>query len=215
VSTEEEKERGSSGAEDFGREASPGSIGSYDARGTEVEPPTGNPGRATNEHEDESVEELRTRLEALKEEKEEQFAAWQRSQADFANYRRRLEQERMELVKMAEAGLLRELLPVLDDLERAMSGLPAELRGLTWVEGILIIDRKLRAILDMHGLKPIEALGKEFDPFEHEAVIQEGEPGEATTVTGELQNGYRFHDRVLRPTLVKVGKAAPSSSHTE
>lgn len=159
-----------------------------------------------------TVESLREQLEELNAEKEQQLAAWQRTQADFANYRRRTEQERGDLVRMAESGLIRELLPVLDDLERALEGLPPELRGLTWVEGILFIERKLRAILELHGLKPIEALGKEFDPYEHEAVIRDGEPGEATLVTAELQRGYRLHDRVLRPTLVRVGRPPYSKS---
>lgn len=160
----------------------------------------------------ETAEPLRRQLEDLVADKEQQLAAWQRTQADFANYRRRTEQERSELVRTAESGLIRELLPVLDDMERALNGLPVELRGLTWVEGILFIERKLRAILELHGLKPIEALGKEFDPYEHEAVIRDGEPGEATVVTGELQKGYRLHDRVLRPTLVRVGRPLYSKS---
>lgn len=159
-----------------------------------------------------TVESLRAQLEALAAEKEQQLTGWQRTQADFANFRRRTEQERSELVRMAEAGLIREILPVLDDLERALEGLPPELGGLTWVEGIYFIERKLRAALDLHGLKAIEALGKEFDPYEHEAVIREGDPSEATFVTGELQRGYRLHDRVLRPTLVKVGRPTHSDS---
>ncbi len=151
---------------------------------------------------------LEEQIEALRAEKDEQFRGWQRTQADFMNYRRRTEQERADLLKTAEAALLDDLLPVLDDLERAMVSLPADLRGLTWVDGILLIERKLAVMLERHGLKPIEALGKEFDPNEHEAVLREGEPGEATTVIGELQKGYRLHDRVLRPTLVKVGPAS-------
>ena len=100
---------------------------------------------------------------------------------------------------------------MVDDLERALDGLPAELKGLTWVEGIFFIDRKLRTVLELHGLKPIEAVGKEFDPYEHEAVIREGDSN-ATFVTGELQKGYRLHDRVLRPTLVKVGRPTEADS---
>jgi len=79
------------------------------------------------------------------------------------------------------------------------------------VDGVLLIERKLAAILEQHGLTPIEALGNQFDPNEHEAVLREGEPGEATTVTAELQRGYRLNDRVLRPTLVKVGPASNSN----
>ncbi|HZT08440.1 MAG TPA: nucleotide exchange factor GrpE [Chloroflexota bacterium] len=146
---------------------------------------------------------------------EENLKGWQRSQADFVNYRRRTEQEKSELVKFAESGLILDLLPVLDDLERALAGLPQELRGLTWIDGILLIERKFRSILEAHGVTPIEASGKEFDPHEHEAVLRDGEPGEATVVTAELQRGYRLHDRVLRPSLVKVGRPSESEPKTE
>lgn len=158
----------------------------------------------------ETVESLRAQLEAARQKAEEQLRGWQRAQADFTNYRRRVEQERDEFIKYAEAGLIRDLLPILDDLERALQSLPPELRGLTWVEGIALIERKIRTLLEAHGLTPIEALGKEFDPLQHEAVMRDGEPGERMVVTGELQRGYRLRDRVLRPTLVRVGKAAGS-----
>jgi len=154
---------------------------------------------------------LEQQVETLRAEKEEHLRGWQRTQADFVNYRRRVEQEKTEFVKAAEAGLISDLLPVVDDLERAITSLPPEMRDLTWVQGVLLIERKLAALLEQHGLKPIEALGKEFDPNEHEAVLRDGEPGEATTVTAELQRGYRLHDRVLRPTLVKVGPAENSN----
>src|SRR5713226_7942022 len=114
----------------------------------------------------ESATALREQLEAARAENEEQLRGWQRAQADFVNFRRRVEQERADLVKSAEAGLILDVLPVLDDLERALTSLPPELRGLTWVDGILLIERKLRAALDLHGLKPLDAVGKEFDPLE-------------------------------------------------
>ncbi len=159
----------------------------------------------------ETLDSLREQLRAARVEAEEQLRGWQRAQADYTNYRRRVEQEREEFVRYAEAGIIRDLLPTLDDLERALANLPAELRDVTWVEGVNLIERKLRSTLEQHGLKAIEALGKEFDPHEHEAVMRDGEPGEATTVTGELQRGYRLHDRVLRPTLVRVGQGAGSA----
>lgn len=163
--------------------------------------------RPQTDADERSVESLREQLGGARAENDEQLRGWQRTQADFVNYRRRVEQERGELVKSAEAGLILDLLPAVDDLERALASLPAELRGLTWVDGIMLIERKLRAALELHGLTRIEAVGKPFDPLEHEAVIRDGEPGEATLVTGELQAGYRLHDRVLRPALVKVGPA--------
>ena len=79
------------------------------------------------------------------------------------------------------------------------------------MQGILLIERKLRTVLEAHDVRPIEALGKEFDPQVHEAVMRDGEPGEATMVTAEFQTGYTMRDRVLRPTLVKVGP--PENSH--
>jgi molecular chaperone GrpE len=158
----------------------------------------------------ETLDSLRQQLAAVRVEADEQLRGWQRAQADYSNFRRRVEQEREEFVRYAEAGIIRDLLPILDDLDRALANLPAELRDVTWVEGVSLIERKLRSLLEQHGLTPIEALGKEFDPHEHEAVMRDGEPGEATVVTGELQRGYRLHDRILRPTLVRVGQPAGS-----
>lgn len=160
----------------------------------------------------EELARLRAELEAAQRRAEENLKNWQRTQADFINYRRRQEQEQSERVKQAGAGLMRDLLPVLDDLERAFATLPPALYGLTWIEGLVLIDRKLRATLERHGLTPIEAFGKPFDPFEHEAVLrEEGEPSDQTVVVAELQRGYRLHDRVLRPTMVKVGRPREES----
>src|SRR5437879_690519 len=101
---------------------------------------------------EETVEALRNAVTAARSSAEEHLQGWQRSQADFANYRRRIEQERSDLIKLAEADLVRDILPVLDDLERALAGLPKELYGMTWVDGILLIERKLRAVLEAHGV---------------------------------------------------------------
>jgi molecular chaperone GrpE len=159
-----------------------------------------------------TVEALQQQLSAAREASDENLRGWQRSQADFVNFRRRVEQERSDLVKLAESAFVLDVLPVLDDMERALAGVPPELHGLTWVDGVALIWRKLQAALEMHGVTPIEALGKEFDPNEHEAVMRDGEPDEATVVTGQLQRGYRMRDRVIRPALVKVGPPPPHSS---
>jgi molecular chaperone GrpE len=148
---------------------------------------------------------LRAELETARRETDEMKAAWQRSAADFANFRRRSEQEREQNAGLANDALLRKLLVVADDFDRALAALPAELSTETWVEGVVAIDRKLRALLDSEGVTPIEALGHPFDPREHEAIRHE----ETTqvpdgTVTGEFQRGYRVRDRVLRPSLVSV-----------
>ncbi|MBI5955886.1 MAG: nucleotide exchange factor GrpE [Chloroflexi bacterium] len=160
------------------------------------------------------VAEVPSELEALKKDLEEEksksanfLAGWQRAQADFINYRRRAEQERNDLIKFANATLVMKLLSVLDDFERAFVTVPRELVGLTWIEGIALIERKMRAILEQEGLAPIEAMGTDFDPQLHEAIIhEEGSDENDGKVVAELQRGYKFQDRVIRPTLAKVGK---------
>jgi molecular chaperone GrpE len=153
---------------------------------------------------EEDVESLKKALDEEKVKAQDYLANWQRSQADFINYKKRIEQERNETIKFANAMLTLDLLPVLDDLERALDNVTPKLAGFTWVDGIGLIYRKLRAILEGHGLTEIKALGQPFDPNLHEAVLYgDGEEGK---VIEELQKGYKLHDRVLRPTLVKVGK---------
>ena len=160
------------------------------------------------------VERLRAELAEARERADRYHSNWQRSAADFQNWKRRADAEKGEASRLAEATVTAELLRVLDDFERAFHSLPPELRGLTWAEGVAMIWQKLFAILQSRGLRPIEALGQEFDPHLHEAVMrdEEGGPEEQTTVVAELQRGYRFHDRVIRATLVKVGKPPPAAA---
>lgn len=153
------------------------------------------------------VEDIATIKKALEEERgkaERYLANWQRAQADFINYKRRTEQERAEAVQYSNASLISSLLPVIDDLERAMGSIPQELAGSPWVEGIRHIYRKMVATLESQGVTAIEAKGKDFDPHFHEAVMTvEGEEGK---VIEEISKGYKYHERVLRPSMVKVGK---------
>lgn len=161
----------------------------------------------------ETAASLKKALEEEKAKAEDYLASWQRSQADFINYKRRVEQEREEVVKFANATLMLNLLPVLDDLERALENVSGKLSGMTWVEGIELIYRKLKAILESGGLSEIKAVGEVFDPNLHEAVLEvEGEDGK---VVGELQKGYKLNDRVLRPTMVKVGKGKKEEAGPE
>lgn len=158
------------------------------------------------------VEELKERLARAEQEAGENRSGWQRAVADFANYRRRTEQERLETLGMATESLLLKLLAVTDDFERALAAMPEQLEHLGWVEGIWLVDRKLRALLESEGVTTIEAVGKPFDPREHEAVLHE-ETASAPegTVIGELQKGYRVRDRVLRPALVNVAKSVAAA----
>lgn len=153
-------------------------------------------------------EELRAALEEERARAEEYLDQWKRARAEFANFKKRNEKEREELLKFANSVLIAKLLPILDDFERATKTIPDKIHTLTWVEGIFLIHRKLQTILEQEGVTEIEAgVGKEFDPAIHEAVVhEESEEYKEGQIIDILQRGYRLHDRVVRPTLVKVAK---------
>ncbi len=135
---------------------------------------------------------------------EENLAGWQRAQADLSNYKKRVEQERKELTESACSALILRLLPVLDDFERAEGSIPEESKNLPWVDGIRIIEKSLRQILEREGLTPIEAEGEPFDPCLHEAVSCC--PGKEGMVIKEVKKGYTVNGRLLRPACVIVGE---------
>jgi molecular chaperone GrpE len=149
------------------------------------------------------VESLKEALAEEKEKAENYLANWQRAQADFINYKRRSEQESEERRKLANSGLLLSLLPVIDDLERALASVPPDIAEDGWVDGIRLISNKASAELEAQGVVPIQALGEPFDPNLHEAVRQDS--GKEGIVIEEIEKGYMFHDRVLRPSKVVVG----------
>jgi molecular chaperone GrpE len=151
----------------------------------------------------EDAESLKEALAEAKAKAEANLAGWQRAQADFINYKKRAEQEKQELGKFANSVLILNLLPILDDFERAFSSIPPSMKKLSWLDGIKLIERKLWAILEAQGLSPIEALGKPFDPQFHEAVRQD--KGKDGIVIEEVQKGYMLNDRVIRPAMVVVG----------
>lgn len=129
---------------------------------------------------------------------------WQRTMADFQNYKRRTESERMEAYQLALGNVIKRYLPILDDLELALASHP---ENLPWVNGIELIYRKLKTILENEGLKRIEAEGHPFDPNFHEAVSQESVKGvESGQVVAITQQGYMLGDRVIRPARVRVAE---------
>jgi molecular chaperone GrpE len=134
---------------------------------------------------------------------ERYLANWQRTQADFANYKKRIEQEQADFCKYASAKLMVNLLPVIDDFERALESKPAEVEEQPWIEGLVLIHRKLKSLLEAEGVEEIQALGEDFDPALHEAIMQA--PGEEGKVVQEIQKGYKVDDRVIRPAMVVVG----------
>ena len=143
---------------------------------------------------------------------EEYLAALQRERAEFLNFKRRTAEERDREFGLAGEDLIRKVLNVADDFDRAIEARPAAVAEDPWFEGIAAIDRKLRLLLESEGVTTIDAsTGTPFDPREHEAIVNvpgtgrpEGEIVEA------VRRGYRLRDRVLRPALVAVA-AAPTS----
>jgi molecular chaperone GrpE len=153
--------------------------------------------------EEEDVEVLKQSLLEEKTKADEYLANWQRSQADFINYKRRSEKEKEELGEYSRAAIVQCILPILDDFERAISAMPDEAVDASWVEGVRMIEKKLRTILESEGLSCIEAIGEPFDPYQHEAVRQDS--GDEGIVLDEVQKGYKFNDKVIRASQVVVG----------
>jgi len=149
------------------------------------------------------TETLEQALVEEKEKTENYLANWQRAQADFENYKRRSQQEKEEISKFSNSALILSLLPILGDLERAFGSIPPKLAKLSWIDGIKLIGRNLRASLEAQGLSPIEAVGEPFNPEFHEAIRQD--KGKEGIVIIEVEKGYKLHDRVIRPSKVVVG----------
>jgi len=151
------------------------------------------------------IDRLRVELEAAQAEMAGHKASLQRTAADFANYRRRTAEDRERELGLASESLLRKVLAVADDFDRALDAMPDELKAASWIEGIVLLDRKLRALLESEGVTPIEAIGRPFDPREHEAIASVPATGRPDgEVVAEVQRGYRVRDRVLRPAMVAV-----------
>jgi molecular chaperone GrpE len=168
----------------------------------------------------EQIRQLKMRVEALEKElAEERVKATDymnramRVQADASNMRKRLQQDFARAMQDALKSVVYEQLAVLDSFDRAFATLPAEFRHFSWVEGVSMIQSQLYSILYQAGIRPIEAMGKKFNPIEHEAVaFEETSDQPEETVTAELQRGYKLQDQVLRPALVKIARAPQAAT---
>ncbi len=164
----------------------------------------------------EQLQEAERELALARERADQNLSNWQRAAADFSNYKRRVEEDKAATGQFANALLLARLLAVLDDYDRALDNVPPDTHD-AWVEGIRLVERKLRGLLEAEGVTPIEAVGKPFDPNMHEAVVHEDTTEHPdNTVIDEVQRGYLLHDRVLRPALVRVANnpAHPAETTT-
>ena len=150
---------------------------------------------------------LSAELEAAEQRAAEAEAGWQRARADFANLKRRTEEERAESASMAADRLLIRVLDVADDFDLAVEHVPQDAKDSPWVEGISAIDRKLRMLLEAEGISIMEGEGEPFDPHTQQAISYEDTADVPDgTVTKVIQRGYTIGDRVLRPALVAVAR---------
>jgi len=155
----------------------------------------------------ESLEQLQADLEIAEQRAVEAEAGWQRARADFANLKRRSEEERAESANIAGDRLLIRVLDLADDFDLAVEHVPDEARGSPWVEGISAIDRKLRALLEAEGITAMGGEGEPFDPQTQQAISYEDTTDAPDgTVIKVLQRGFTIRDRVLRPALVAVAR---------
>jgi molecular chaperone GrpE len=164
----------------------------------------------TDEAQELTIEE---RLKKAEEDTQRYLDNWRRAEADLQNVKRRAEQERTESARYAGASLIINILPIVDDFERAFQSLDSHVAGMTWFDGVRLIYRKLIALLESAGVRPIKAEGETFDPVFHEAVAHA--EGEENKVISEVQRGYLLHDRVLRPAMVVVGKGGEAKEEAE
>lgn len=154
---------------------------------------------------EEDVESLRQALIAERERAERFLANWQRTEADFRNYKRREEEEKKELIKMANSQLVCDILPVLDAFDRAFKGVSPDDEKQSWLEGFRQIQHMLMDVLGKYGLSEVKCVGEVFDPRIHEAVARgDGVEGQ---VIEEVRKGYWFKDKLLRAPQVVVGRS--------
>jgi len=152
--------------------------------------------------------ELLDEIERLQAESSEHFENYQRAVADMANYRRRKELDTQRQIERAREQVLLKLLPVVDDFRRALGTVPADAANADWVEGLRLIERKLWAVLQAEGVRPMESVGEAFDPNLHEAVMAAEGAAAPDTVVTEFEPGYYIGEQVLRPAKVMVGQAS-------
>jgi len=153
------------------------------------------------------AEELKAKLEQTEKEKQDLYDRLLRTTADFDNFRKRVSREKDELIRYGNEKLARELLPVIDNFERALQQAENSTDNKALREGIEMILKQFIAVLEKFGVKDFTSVGQPFDPNKHEAMVhQESSEHEENSVLSEFQKGYYLHDKLLRPALVAVAK---------
>jgi molecular chaperone GrpE len=146
-------------------------------------------------------EDLKKQIEEKEKKIEELTDTLKRLQAEFENYKKRVDKEKVEFVKFAHADVIAQMLPVLDSFEIALKNTTEKEK---FIEGIKIIYAQLYSVLEAEGLKPIKATGEKFDPYKHEVLMKEESDKPEGTILEEFQKGYMINDKVLRHSKVKI-----------
>ncbi len=153
------------------------------------------------------IESLEQELQDIQSKSEEYLDGWQRSRAEFVNYKKRIEREQAQLYQNTSGVIIKRYLEILDDLERALSNSPKDGEGAIWAEGIHLIYRKFLSLLENEGVTIMNAQGEQFDPNRHEAIMsEETDKYESGQIIEVLKQGYMLGERVLRPASVRVAR---------
>jgi len=195
-------------------ESGPGPNGSVEPASAAEAPAEGNSsgGSESQPSEEQNLENVRSKLDAREKEYKETYDRLLRITAEFENYKKRMSREMDDFRKYANQSLLKEMLSVVDHIELAIqaAGAPSP-AGSSMVEGLNLTLKEFLRIFEKFNVKPIEAVGKPFNPQLHEAIMQEASDRlPENTVVREMQKGYTIHERLLRPSLVVVAAARPA-----
>jgi molecular chaperone GrpE len=156
---------------------------------------------------EDELDQLKKELEEARKQADENLDGWQRARAEFANYKKRIERERAEDRNRITGEIILQYLGAMDDFERALKDRPEDPEMASWAEGIDLIYRKMKGILESEGVEPIPAEGGNFDPNFHEAIShEESNDHDEGEILEVVQQGYMIGDRVLRPAVVRVAK---------
>jgi len=179
--------------------------------GGDPEKPAVEAARPEEKKEIPSLEKLQAQLEEKTRESSEYFDKWLRLRAEMENFKKRMQKEKADHLKFGNEDLLKALLPILDNLNRAMDHGKSERENSSLLAGVEMIHKEFLNTLERFGVKPIPAAGEVFDPEKHEAISQEESDLEPNRVVAAVQNGYFYHDRLLRPAKVIVSKGRPQA----
>lgn len=156
---------------------------------------------------EESAEKLQTDLERLQKQNEEYLDGWKRAKADYINFKREAEKEKMQIVQFANAALLLELMPIVDNIKTALKHVPEENKKAEWVKGFEHILKQFLGVMKNMGVEQIPAVGEKFDPEKHEAVSKDKKEGvEPGIILEEVATGYTLQGKVIKHSKVKVSE---------